>query len=48
MVDGLVAGRDDNYLKEQPDDPEPLIRSMYWRCEGLTSSEQGKCDEETL
>jgi hypothetical protein len=30
MVDGLVAGRDDNYLKKQPDDPEPLIRSMYW------------------
>jgi hypothetical protein len=29
MVDGL-ARRDDNYLKEQPDDQEPLIRSMYW------------------
>ena len=23
MVDGLVAGLDDNYIKEQPDDPEP-------------------------
>ena len=28
LVDGL-ARRDDNYLKEQPDDPEPLIRSRY-------------------
>ena len=33
MDDGLVAGRDDNYLKEQPDDPEPLIKSRYWQCE---------------
>jgi hypothetical protein len=32
MIDGL-AGRDDNYLKEQPDDPEPLIKSTYWQCE---------------
>ena len=24
MVDGLVASRGDNYLKEQPDDPEPF------------------------
>jgi hypothetical protein len=29
MVDGL-ARLGNKYLKEQPDDPEPLIRSMYW------------------
>ena len=33
MVDGLAAGLDGNYPKEEPDEPEPLIKSMYWECE---------------
>jgi hypothetical protein len=33
MVDGLVVGPDNNYLKEQPVDPEPFIKSRYWQCE---------------